>query len=123
MDIEQAKKINKSNLPETTKVFLLFVLSQVDLFKSKHAEKIALNKPKGSVEKIKEWHDSGSIFCEASILNGIEHGSFTMWNPKGAMICSINFDKGKLAGISSLFKSDGEERVKFNDGVPILLDK
>jgi antitoxin component YwqK of YwqJK toxin-antitoxin module len=120
---EEAVVVFKSSLPEKTKDFILFILSQVTLFDQHNHEKLSTNAKRGVVEKIKEWHDSGSIYYEMTIKNGQRHGSFSMWDVKGKLICTMMFENGKINGLASLFKADGEEKIEFKHGCPILLDK
>jgi antitoxin component YwqK of YwqJK toxin-antitoxin module len=120
---KQADMIYHSALSEKTKEFLLFVIAQLRTFDMRNDEKMLSSKKTGAVEKIKEWHDNGSIFYEMTIRNGVREGSFTMWDTKGRKVCSIPFEGGKMHGILSLFKSDGEERIRFENDTPILLDK
>lgn len=121
--IEQAKKIHKSNLPEKTKEFIIFVLAQLASLDETNKNKLEANTQKGIVEKLKEWHQNETIYYEMPIKDGKRNGLFMMWLPNGRLLCEMPFEVGKLNGIAVLHKATGDEKVVFEDDCPIFLDK
>lgn len=121
--IERAAKISKSNLSTENKDLLLFIFVQLIAIDDLSAEKLLANIKKSTVEKIKEWHDNGTIYCEMTIKNGKRHGGFSMWNTKGDLLCEIPFENGEMHGTAIFHKEKGQENINFDHDYPILLDK
>ena len=120
--MQQATKVFKSNLPEKTKEFILFVVAQLTALDIANSEKLLANIKNGGVEKLKEWHQNETIYYEMPIKNGQRNGLFQMWQPDGKLMCEIPFENGKINGFAIFRKVDGDEKVMFKDDMPILLD-
>jgi len=117
-----AMKIHKSDLKAETKEIMLFIVAQLIAIDNINEAKLIANKKKGSTERLKEWHDNGSIYCEMTIKDGKRHGTCSVWSPEGVSLCEIPFENGVIHGVAHIYKSAGQEDIYFKEGCPILLD-
>jgi antitoxin component YwqK of YwqJK toxin-antitoxin module len=120
---EQMRKVYKSSLGEQTKEFVLFVLAQLASLDEGNGKKLLANAQKGTVEKLKAWHENESIYYEMPIKLGKRNGLFMMWQPNGKLLCEVPFEDGKINGIAVFRKASGDEKVVFENDTPISLDK
>ena len=63
---------------------------------------------------LREWYDSGQLYLEFTMKDGIKNGVCKKWYDNGQLQIIYNYNKGKLNGNQRKWFSDGNLRAEWN---------
>jgi len=63
---------------------------------------------------LREWYDSGALFLEYNMTNGIKDGICKRWYENGQIDILYNYNKGRLSGTQKKWYPNGSKRGEWN---------